>query len=51
MAVVFPRVPRGHGEDVGVEGGLEVVLGLEREVMERLRTDQEFMGFAEWRCD
>lgn len=49
VAVVFPRIPGGHGGE-GEEGGLEVVAGLTGEVMERLKVDEVFMGFAEWRC-
>ena len=38
---IFPRLP---------DGGLEVILGLEVGTMKRLRTDGEFLKFAEWRC-
>ncbi len=40
-ALIFPRL---------LDGGLEVVIGVEVETMRRLRADQEFMRFAEWRC-
>ena len=32
------------------DGGLEVYMGREREVIERLRLDETFMTFAEFRC-
>ena len=32
------------------DGGLEVVLGIEREAMAALRADGVFMKYAEWRC-
>lgn len=51
VAVVFPRVPRAHGGRIEEDGGVEVVVGLEGKVMGRLKGDEGFMGFAEWRCD
>ena len=46
--VILPRLPGGGAG--GEEGGLEIILGLEREVMGRLLGDEEFREFAEWRC-
>lgn len=40
-AGIFPRL---------LDGGLEIVLGVEVETMRRLRADEEFMRFAKWRC-
>lgn len=40
-AGIFPRL---------LDGGLEVLIGVEVETMRRLRADEEFLKFAEWRC-
>ena len=47
---ILPRIPsiRASGDDSG--GGLEVVLGLEREHLQRLREDKTFNRFAQWRA-
>lgn len=38
---ILPRLP---------DGGLEVMIGIEAEAMKRLRADEEFLRYAEWRC-
>ena len=40
-AGIFPRL---------LDGGLEVLIGVEAEAMKRLRADEEFLRYAEWRC-
>ena len=44
--VIFPRIPSTGG----AAGGLEVVLGLQKDHLKCLLEDKEFMRFAEWRC-
>lgn len=40
-AAIFPRL---------LDGGLEVLIGVEVDTMKRLKADEEFLKFAEWRC-
>lgn len=55
-AIRFPRFPAGGGIGSGVvyprlnDRGLEVLLGLEEETMERLMADSDFEKYAKWRC-
>ena len=44
--VVFPRIPSTQGE----AGGLEVVLGLQKDHLKCLLEDDRFTSFAKWRC-
>ena len=45
--VIFPRISSANGENAG---GLEVVLGLQRDHLKSLLEDEEFIRFAKWRC-
>lgn len=55
-AVRFPRFPIGGGVGTCVisprlsDKGLEVLLGLEVETMQRLKASEDFKKFAKWRC-
>jgi hypothetical protein len=46
---IFPHIPADEEADHG--GGLEICLGLQREVLQNLRKDAIFNQFATWRCD
>ena len=56
--VRIPKLPTEGGSVAGVgaifprlvDGGLEVILGLEVETMERLRAEESWGSFAEWVC-
>jgi hypothetical protein len=45
--VIFPRIPKGDAE-LGV-GGIEVEIGLQKAAVERLRADEAFSQYAQWR--
>ena len=56
LFVIFPRLPRAEfsgniPDSRKSSGGLEVLLGLKTAHMQRLRQDELFNQFAEWRCD
>ena len=47
----FISVPNGWNvNEKDMEGGLEVIVVLERDVFERLNADETFMRYAELRC-
>ena len=45
--IIFPRIPK-ESEEAGI-GGIEVEIGLEKEVIDRLRRDEIFSQYVEWR--
>jgi hypothetical protein len=47
IMVIFPRIPKGDAE-LGV-GGIEVEIGLQKAAVERLRADEAFSQYAQWR--
>ena len=56
LFVIFPRLPRtGFSENNPnsrkSSGGVEVLLGLKTAHMQRLKQDEWFNQFAEWRCN
>lgn len=48
--VILPRLPGDKVRGEEEEGGLEIILGLEREVLGRLLEDEGLKEFARWRC-
>ncbi|MCJ1356024.1 MAG: hypothetical protein MMC33_006018 [Icmadophila ericetorum] len=46
--VILPKLPGDAAK--GEEGGLEIILGLEREVLGRLLEDEGLREYAKWRC-
>ncbi|TVY16574.1 Fumigaclavine B O-acetyltransferase easN [Lachnellula arida] len=45
--VIFPRIP---ANDAGLgEGGIEIQIGLDKEVLERLREDKVLREYVQWR--
>ena len=56
LFVIFPRLPRAelsenNSDSRKSSGGVEVLLGLKTAHMQRLKQDDLFNQFAEWRCN
>ncbi|KAK0511890.1 hypothetical protein JMJ35_005740 [Cladonia borealis] len=56
LFVIFPRLPRAgvseNNSDSRISsGGVEVLLGLKTAHMQRLKQDELFNQFAQWRCN
>ena len=56
LFLIFPRLPRpgiseNNSDGRKSSGGLEVLLGLKTVHMQRLKKDEFFNQFAEWRCN
>lgn len=56
LFVIFPRLPRtgiseNNSNSRKSSGGVEVLLGLKTAHMQRLKQDEWFNQFAEWRCN
>ena len=47
--IIFPRLPATDDAEFG-GGGIEIQIGLHKEALERLRGDESFNQYAQWRC-